>query len=129
MSSLVQSSEVIPRKACHRAGAVAEICAAEASSLDEGMHPPPHTDEAFQPSEGMPVCQDSSKRLLASERIPVPPTPLVEPMLYLSSNQQAVLDVNGRLKEIKDKFTLPCWVPQRLVAEALNYGQVVVVVS
>jgi hypothetical protein len=48
-------------------------------------------------------------------------------MLYLSSNQQAVLDDHGRLKEMKDKVTLPCWVPQRLVAEALNHGQVVVV--
>jgi hypothetical protein len=41
-------------------------------------------------------------------------------MLYLSSNQQGVLDDNGQLKEIKDKFTLPSWVPQRLVAEALT---------
>ena len=67
--------------------------------------------------QGLPAA-----KRLATERVPLPPAPLTEPMLYLSTAQQRVLEQRFALGVLSG-YAPPCWVPQRLVADALGHGQ------
>ena len=66
------------------------------------------------------IREPAAKR--AKVRVPLPPTPLTEPMLFLSSAQQRVLEQRFALGVLSG-YAPPCWVPQRLVADALGHGQ------
>ena len=50
------------------------------------------------------------------------PTPLLEPMVYLSELQQPVIDRRSNLRDALAAFALPCWVPHRVIADALGHA-------
>jgi len=54
---------------------------------------------------------------------PLLPEVLEEPMIFLSVSQNIVLQQRPPLNEALKGYFLPAWVPHRIVANALGYGQ------
>ena len=60
----------------------------------------------------------------ATRRIPPLPNDLVEPLIFISMQQGDVLNHHQPLRQaLQNHYTLPAWVPHRIIAEALGYGQ------
>jgi len=55
--------------------------------------------------------------------IPLLPEILEDPMIFLSASQNIVLQQHPPLNEALKGYSLPAWVPHRVVANALGYGQ------
>ena len=68
---------------------------------------------------GAPSASSSQTAEEDAQWFTAPPTPLTEPMIYLSEKQSSV--VKAKLPSLKD-IILPAWAPQRLIANDLGFS-------
>lgn len=68
----------------------------------------------------MTSASASPAPLGGTDEFALPPGEITEPLIYLSVQQQRVVET--RFPSLGG-YTLPCWVPQRLIAHDMGFGQ------